>query len=248
MRPAGAADSGAVEAGASEAADCDSVAALGAELEVLVEQAAIKIAAAPTRPTRRRCLFIAFWCLLSDQVRPDLSGAGSVCGSAVEVRPPIHAGRSLGTSGSGPGHLLLVARRRASRAADDEPRLEPPVLGLGEIPSFHDGQEQADRLLALATDRLVHRRQRGVHVLGEVDVVEADDADVVGDVEAEVRAAARMAPIAMASLMARTAVGRRPSSQARCRAAIPPSMLAGPTTTRSSGRSSGTSAAANASR
>ena len=49
------------------------------------------------------------------------------------------------------------------------------MLGGGQVPSFHDGQEQADRLLALATDGLVHRRQRGVHVRGEVDVVETDE-------------------------------------------------------------------------
>ena len=46
---------------------------------------------------------------------------------------------------------------------------------------------------------------------------------------------ARMAPMAIASLMARTAVGRRPASQAPPSAARPPSMLAGPTTTRSAG-------------
>ena len=60
------------------------------------------------------------------------------------------------------------------------------MLGLCQIPSFDDGQEQADRLLALATDRLVDRRERGIHVRGEVDVVEADDADVARDVEAQV--------------------------------------------------------------
>ena len=58
------------------------------------------------------------------------------------------------------------------------------------------------------------RRERGIHVRGEVDVVEADDADVVGDAQAEL-ADARIAPIAITSLIARTAVGRRPSSQAR---------------------------------
>ena len=45
---------------------------------------------------------------------------------------------------------------------------------------------------------------------------------------------ARIAPMAIASLIARIAVGRRPSSQARSRTAMPPSMLAGPTMTRSS--------------
>ena len=46
------------------------------------------------------------------------------------------------------------------------------MLGLGQIPSLDDGQKQADRLFALATDRLMDRRERGIHVLGEVDVVE----------------------------------------------------------------------------
>ena len=63
------------------------------------------------------------------------------------------------------------------------------------------------------------RRQRRVDVLGEVDVVEADDADVVRDAQAAGRAAPRIAPIAIASLIARTAVGpdgrpARPSSSA----------------------------------
>ena len=45
---------------------------------------------------------------------------------------------------------------------------------------------------------------------------------------------ARIAPIAIASLMARIAVGRMPAAQALARTALPPSMLAGPTSTRSS--------------
>ena len=46
------------------------------------------------------------------------------------------------------------------------------MLGFGQVPSFHDGQEQADRLFALATDRLMYRRERGIHVRGQVDVIE----------------------------------------------------------------------------
>src|SRR5213596_3279006 len=78
-----------------------------------------------------------------------------------------------------PGHLpIRLEWRRTGRAAHDQARLQPAVLGAGEFPSLHDGQKQADRLFALATDRLMHRRERGVHVRGEVDVVEADDADI----------------------------------------------------------------------
>ena len=45
-----------------------------------------------------------------------------------------------------------------------------------------------------------------------------------------------MTPMAITSLIARIAVGRRPSSQMRWNAATPPSKLAGPTTMRSSPR------------
>lgn len=60
------------------------------------------------------------------------------------------------------------------------------MLGLGLTPSFDDGQEGTDRLFALATDRLVDRRERGVDVRSEVDVVEADDADVAWDLKAQI--------------------------------------------------------------
>jgi hypothetical protein len=38
-----------------------------------------------------------------------------------------------------------------------------------------DGQQQVDRLFAFATDGLMDCRERGIHVLGEVDIVEPDD-------------------------------------------------------------------------
>ena len=62
--------------------------------------------------------------------------------------------------------------------------------------------------------RLVDRCEWRFDVRGQVDVVEADDADVAGDVSPRSRRAC-IAPIAMASLMARTAVGRRPVAQTR---------------------------------
>src|SRR6185503_9433925 len=87
----------------------------------------------------------------------------------------------------GPGHLLPAPTWRwPGRAADDEPRLEQTVLGQGLVPSLDDGQKKADRLFALAADRLVHRGQRRVDELGKVDIVEPDDADVTRDLESKV--------------------------------------------------------------
>ena len=77
--------------------------------------------------------------------------------------------------------------------------------------------------------------QRRVDVRREVDVVEAHDADVAGDREALGRAAPRIAPIAIASLIARTAVGRCPPCP-RPREGSGSALDRGrPTTTRSSG-------------
>ena len=72
------------------------------------------------------------------------------------------------------------------RAADDEPRREPEVLGQ-RLALLHLGEEEANRVGALLADRLVDRRQGRVDVGGEVDVVEADDAEVVGDAQARAR-------------------------------------------------------------
>ena len=108
--------------------------------------------------------------------------------------------------------------------------------GLAIVPSLDDGQKQADRLLALATDRLMDRRERGVDVLGEVDVVEADDADIAGDGESHVTQRAHRTDRHRVA-HGQHRVGRWPSSQAPFMAAIPPSIVAGPTTTRSSGMS-----------
>ena len=85
------------------------------------------------------------------------------------------------------------------------------------LPLLDLGEEEADRVGALLADRLVDRRQGRVDVGGEVDVVEADDAEVAGMRRPSSRAAL-IAPIAIASLIARTAVGRRPAAQARWKA------------------------------
>ena len=59
------------------------------------------------------------------------------------------------------------------------------MLGPIRLSLLHLGEEEADRVGALLTDRLVDRRQGRVDVGGEVDVVEADDAQVVGDAQAQ---------------------------------------------------------------
>ena len=98
-----------------------------------------------------------------------------------------------------------------------------------------DVEQEPDRLLALAPDRLVDGRQRRVDVLGEVDVVEADDADIAGDRAGPDRAApaSRRSPSRRSSPGRRSAGGR--PSQPALERRRPPSMLAGPTTIRSSG-------------
>ena len=88
-----------------------------------------------------------------------------------------------------------------------------------------NGQQEARGLLALAADRLVNSGQRRIG-RRQLDVVEADDADVCRDGKAAI-AQARMAPIAIASLIARIAVGRRPVPQACSIAATPPAWVAG---------------------
>ncbi len=80
-------------------------------------------------------------------------------------------------------------RRRqdlAARAADDEPRFEPTMIGHRAARLPDDGEQQPDRLFALLADRLVDRGQWRFDVRGQVDVVEADDADVARDVEPEI--------------------------------------------------------------
>ena len=140
--------------------------------------------------------------------RPDRRRGGTF------VARPVSLDRRVDRQWSAPATSLPLRRRRSGRAAHDEARLEPPVLGVGLIPSLHDGQEQADRLGALATDRLMDRRERGIHVRGEVDVVEPDDADVAGNGQAAGRAgrASRRSPSRRSSPGRRSA--GRPSSQA----------------------------------
>src|SRR5215218_7725018 len=58
------------------------------------------------------------------------------------------------------------------------------MLGPIRLTLLHLGEEEAYRVGALLTDRLVNRRERRVDVGGEVDVVEADDAEVVGNAQA----------------------------------------------------------------
>ena len=137
-------------------------------------------------------------------------------------------------------------RRGPGRAADDEPRLAAGDAPVDALSLLDLGEQQPNRLGALLADRLVDRRQRRVDVGGKVDVVEADDAEVAGNRRPSSRAA-RMAPIAIASLIARTAVGRMPAAQARWNAAAPPSIEARPATTVLGGRGS-TPAASSAAR
>ncbi len=47
-------------------------------------------------------------------------------------------------------------------------------------PGLDGREEQLDRLTALARDRLVDGRERWIEVGGDLDVIEADDADIVG--------------------------------------------------------------------
>src|SRR5215210_2278300 len=68
-----------------------------------------------------------------------------------------------------------TARRRS---ADDEPRLQSPMFRFRGLAAVDDAEQQTDRLLALATNWLVDGGQRWIRVSGDVDVVEADNADV----------------------------------------------------------------------
>ena len=67
------------------------------------------------------------------------------------------------------------------------------MLGAIRLSLLHLGEEEANRVGALLTDRLVDRRQGRVDVGGEVDVVEADDAQVVGNAQAQLARGAHRA-------------------------------------------------------
>src|SRR5918996_688893 len=114
---------------------------------------------------------------------------GTFAGESHRTRKSL----AVSISVSAPGHLPPVRWHRSGGATDDQPCLQPSMLGLRWTPSFDDGQKRTDRLLALSTDRLMDRRERGVDVRGEVDVIEADDADVPGDIESEVTQGAHRA-------------------------------------------------------
>ena len=63
----------------------------------------------------------------------------------------------------------------------------------------------------------------GMGVRGELDVIEADDRQVAGDVEPKLAGRAPGTPMAIASLIARTAVGRSPPDHAWRKPSRPPS-------------------------
>jgi hypothetical protein len=103
------------------------------------------------------------------------------------------------------------------------------VVRPGHLPPLDRREKEATCLLALAADRLVDGREGGLDMAGELDVVEPDDAEVGWDGQPE-PAGRAVETMDITSIIARTAVGRRPSSHALVRQAAPPSMLAGPTT------------------
>ena len=118
-------------------------------------------------------------------------------------RVDAHQPRGSAAPVDAPGRSSRERRVESSRRCPGWPwRRRPP----------DDGQQQPDGLLALAPDRLVDGRQRRVDVLGEVDVIEADDADVAGDRQAQVaqRRASRRSPSRRSSPGRPSAGARRP--------------------------------------
>src|SRR4029078_2218788 len=71
---------------------------------------------------------------------------------------------------------------RSGRASDDEPDIEPWMLGPTRVGGR--GAEDTARLLALAPHGLMDGRQWGIGVRRLVDVVEAADRQVLGDRDA----------------------------------------------------------------
>ena len=156
------------------------------------EQAAATMATPATRPASRRYRFIVSWFSSLDVIgmppiplfphglrrrRSSTCGRGAVRSNAEWRRsrgqaPATSSRRRYGAGPVEPRTMSRVSSRRCS--------------GLAWSRRWTTDRSKADRLFALATDRLVDRRERRVHVLGEVDVVEADDADVARDGQAHV--------------------------------------------------------------
>jgi hypothetical protein len=80
------------------------------------------------------------------------------------------------------------------------------VQGL-EALALEQAVQQADRRSAHLGQRLPHGRQRGGHDRCVLDVVEADDGEIVGHADAALREPPGSTPIAMLSLKAKIAVG-----------------------------------------
>src|SRR3970282_232371 len=82
-------------------------------------------------------------------------------------------------------HPLPPARRASGRASDDEPGLEQLLLERALVTTAPTGEQEADGLLALPADRLVDGGERWIGELGDVDVVVADDREVLRGAESQ---------------------------------------------------------------